>query len=378
MSIVLAPDSFKESLSAIQVAQTMQKAIQTINKNEKVFLKPMADGGEGTVDSLLLYSGGDRIQTTCIGPLGNKIKTYYGILHDKTAVIEVANISGLDLIPPTKRNPNVTTSYGIGEIIKDALDKGCKSIIVGLGGSSTIDGGLGMLNALGVKMLDKNQKQLNFFGEDLLKIADVDFSNLDPRLIETNIKVISDVKNSLYGTEGASFIFGPQKGATLEQVYQYDKSLKKFAEIVSQSKQTHFQYLEGSGAAGGLGFALLILGAKLHLGSQYIAKLAKLEEAIKISRLVITGEGRSDEQTLYGKAPGYVADVAKRHNRPILLISGSIGRNSSRLNEKFDAFFSIINQPLSTEESIKNTYELLYNFTKQLFKVYMLPHSTKN
>lgn len=374
MNIVVAPDSFKGSLTSPQAANVMKQAILDLPYGDTVIAKPMADGGEGTVDALLASSTGDRIEVTCTGPLGDKIKTYYAILQNNTAVIEVANIAGLVQVPLSKRNPDATTTFGLGEAMKDAMDKGCKSFIIGLGGSATNDGGLGFLQALGMRAWDQEGKQAGIFGKDLLSVSKVDFDCFDQRLKHITINVACDVDNPLCGEKGASAVYGPQKGASSKQIPIYDRALSRFAALIEKQQGKVLHNLEGAGAAGGLGFAFLALGANLVSGAELVAKASAMEDAIKQADLVITGEGQSDEQTLYGKAPGYIAGLAQTYGIPTILISGSLAGNLDVLRSKFHGCFSIITRPSTIEECMEQAETFLYNQTKQVMH---LIHSLK-
>ncbi|MFZ3576939.1 glycerate kinase [Virgibacillus sp. DJP39] len=365
-NIVIAPDSFKDSLTASQAANIMQRAVLDIFPNCNVTKKPMADGGEGTLETLLESSDSRRVPINCTGPLGDKIETTYGIVDKNTAIIEYAAIAGLDLIPSNQRNPDITTSYGVGEVILDALAQGCTSIILGLGGSSTNDAGLGLLQALGLRAWDKNGTQLSGFGKDLLEVNKVSLDCMDTRLGELDIRVACDVDNPLRGPRGASVIYGPQKGADEEQVKQYDKGIQEFADLIEAEIGQSYQEVAGSGAAGGIGFAMLSIGGCLVSGAKLIADASKIDSSIKQADLVITGEGKSDEQTLYGKAPGYIAILAQSYRVPVVLISGSLSGNLDSLRGQFSGCFSIINQPLSLEESLNKAEELLYEQTKSV------------
>lgn len=362
--IIIAPDSFKDSMTATQAAEIMRNAVVEILPDWKVMMKPMADGGEGTLDALLESSGGVRVPISCTGPLGEKIQTSYGIVSEKTAIIEYATIAGLTQVPIEGRNPDFTTSFGVGEVMLDALDKGCTSFIFGLGGSATNDGGLGMLQALGMEALDKDGNKVSGFGRDLLKIDTLSFLELDERLQTVEIQVACDVDNPLCGERGASVIYGPQKGATSEQIKQYDLAMENFATLVEGEKNLSFRDVAGAGAAGGMGFALLAIGAHLVSGAALIAEAANLEQSIKHADLVITGEGQSDKQTLYGKAPGYIAMIAQTYGVPIVLISGSLAGDLDALRAQFAGCFSIINQPLSLEACIEKAENLLFEQTK--------------
>jgi len=364
MKIILAPDSYKGSATAVQVVASMKRAIEDISDTDIIVEKPMADGGEGTVDALLTSVGGEKVQISCIGPLGKKVETYYAITEDNTAVIEVANIAGLVQVPLSLRNINHTTTYGVGEVLLNAIDKGCNRIIIGLGGSATNDGGLGMLQALGLRAWDEKGNSLSIYGEALLSIAKVDESGLDKRLKDIDIIIASDVENPLCGREGASYIYGSQKGATKEEIISYDSALATFIEMLNCSNE--LSQKKGAGAAGGLGFALLYLGGKMESGAKLVGEITSLEEAIRDADFIITGEGQSDEQTLYGKAPGYVANLGAKYEVPTILISGSIG-NADTLRSVFLGCFSITNRPLTLKECIEDVEELIMQQTKNIY-----------
>lgn len=368
MNIVIAPDSFKGSLTSIEVTNIMEKSIKDQYPDHVVIKKPMADGGEGMIESFLSATKGESIPIFCTGPLGNKIHTTYAIINSQTAIIECANIAGLVQVPVHERNPDQTTTYGIGEAILDALDKGCTSFIIGLGGSATNDGGLGMLQALGMKAWNEKGQEVDRFGKDVIHIKKISFSAIDPRLKNISIKVASDVDNPLCGKLGASAVYGPQKGATKQQVEKYDLALHHYSDLVESEIDQSVKETPGAGAAGGLGFALLSIGANLVSGAQLIAEAMNVEDAIKDADLVITGEGQSDEQTLYGKAPGYIASLAKKYHVPAVLISGSLG-NVEKLSERFAGCFSITNRPLTLEECMEQADKLVYEQTKQIVQL---------
>lgn len=363
MNIVLAPDSYKGSLTSLEATKVMKRAIETIGKGDYIIEKPMADGGEGTVDALIIASGGQKVPINVTGPLGDKISTYYAIIDQNTAVIEIANIAGLPQVLEEKRDPDNTTTFGLGEVIMDALDQGCRKIIIGLGGSATNDAGLGMLIALGMKAFDKQGKKVGIFGRNLLEVAHINLDNLDHRLKETFIKVACDVENPLTGEMGANAVYAPQKGASPEQVVAYNEAMERFSKLFSNNQLSK---TPGAGAAGGLGFALLSINAELVSGAQLVSEISQLEEAIQLADIVITGEGQSDEQTLYGKAPGYIATLANRHHVPVILISGGLKGDLTPLLDKFSGCFSIINQPLRMEECMERAEELLFEQTKQV------------
>lgn len=366
MKIVLAPDSFKGSLTSLEATKVMKRAIQDLGMHDEIIEKPMADGGEGTVDALITASGGEKITINCTGPDGNKITTYYAIMEKNTAVIEIANIAGLPQVAKEKRNPDYTTTFGLGEAIKDALDHGCKTLIIGLGGSATNDAGLGMLIALGMKAYNKHGDEIGIFGRNLLEVARINMDHLDSRLKEVKIKVACDVENPLTGEMGASAIYGPQKGASPEQVVAYDKAMERFSHLFSNNRLSE---IPGAGAAGGLGFAFLTLNSELVSGAKLVGEISQVEEAIQQADIVITGEGQSDEQTLFGKAPGYIAELARKHHVPVILISGSLKGNLTPLLEKFSGCFSILNQPVPIEECMERAEEFLFEQTRQVMNL---------
>lgn len=368
MNIVITPDSFKGSLSSIQVADIMEKAILDNHPHFSVIKKPMADGGEGTIESLLSSTNGKMISVQCTGPLGHKISTSYAIVNEQTAIIECARIAGLTQVPMHKRNPDHTTTFGMGEVMIDALNKGCTSFVIGLGGSATNDGGLGMLLALGMEAFDKHGKNVGIFGKDVQSIQQVNFSKLDPRLKNVNIKVASDVDNPLCGEKGASAVYGPQKGATEEQVKIYDLALKKYSSLIESILNQSIQEIPGAGAAGGLGFGLLAIGAKVVSGAKLLAHQMNIEKNIQKADLVLTGEGQSDRQTLYGKAPGYIATLAAKYDVPTVLISGGL-KDVEQLSSTFAGCFSIANQPLTLKDCMEQADSLLYEQTRQIVQL---------
>ncbi|WP_430790740.1 glycerate kinase [Virgibacillus flavescens] len=365
-NIVIAPDSFKDSLTALTATKIMKRAVIEVLPTCQVVQKPMADGGEGTLEALLESSKGVRVPIRCKGALGEEIEAAYGIVNEGTAIIDCATIAGLTQIPLEKRNPDFTTSYGVGEAMLDALEKGCTSFIFGLGGSATNDGGIGMLEALGMKAWRKNGSELKGYGSDLLEIHKISLDGLDSRLRSVTIQVACDVDNPLCGLRGASEVYGPQKGATADQVKKYDRAMTNFADLLEDEVKESYRDVAGAGAAGGLGFAMLTIGASLVSGAKLIGDAAGLEKAIKHADLVITGEGQSDQQTLDGKAPGYIAMLAQSYGVPIVLISGSLSGNLDLLRAQFTGCFSIINKPLSLEACIENADELLFEQTKSV------------
>ncbi|WP_077623330.1 glycerate kinase [Sediminibacillus massiliensis] len=369
MKIVLAPDSYKGSLSSIRVSEVMADAVHSIDSNIETIVKPMADGGEGTLDALLKATAGKKISIDCKGPLGEESQSWYVELPDKTAVIETANIAGLQLLSEQNKNPDLTTTYGIGEAILDALDRGNHTIIVTLGGSATNDGGLGMLQALGMKAWSATGREVGIYGESLFSVNKIDIRSLDKRLENVNIKIASDVDNPLTGTNGASHVYGMQKGANGSRIIDYDQALEKYGPLVEKAFDKQVMNKKGAGAAGGLGFALLALGGELQSGADLVAETIGLREAIQDADFIFTGEGQSDRQTLYGKAPGHVAKIGKESNKPTILLSGSLDGDLSKLNELFVGCFSIVSGPKTLEECIDNVEDLLFETTRQVTNV---------
>ena len=360
MRFVVAPDSFKGSLSARKVGQVMEQAIYEEIPQAVVDIVPMADGGEGTVSSLLFAIGGKWVELETTGPMGDNIRVCYGILsNDETVVIEVASIAGLTLVPEEKQNPFHLTTYGVGECIQDALDRGYRRFIIGLGGSATNDGGLGMLQALGVTFQDASGKKVPPFAASLSNIHTVDYTTIDSRIWEANIRVARDVENPLCGPKGASYVFGSQKGATPEQISKLDHSLAVFADIVERHLGKTYRHTPGVGAAGGLGFALLTVGASLEPGAALVADAVHLEQYLKQADWVITGEGKTDRQTLFGKVPLYVAKLANKYKIPTILVSGSLGEDIDQLYSHFDSMHAIPNGAMSLEQSMNRAEYLL-------------------
>ncbi|RDZ17766.1 glycerate kinase [Priestia megaterium] len=375
MKIVIAPDSFKESLTALRVCEAVEKGIRIHFPNAEISKVPMADGGEGTVQSLVDATGGQIIQAKVTGPLGKEVEAFYGILGDgKTAVIEMAAASGLHHVPVDKRNPLITTTRGTGELILKALDHKVKHIIIGIGGSATNDGGTGMAKALGAKLLDANGAEMKEGGGSLDQLASIDLTNLDSRLAEVKVEVACDVDNPLTGETGASAVFGPQKGATPDMVKQLDHNLAHYAAVIGKEMQIHIQNVPGAGAAGGLGGGLLaFLSAELKPGVDIVIEATQLESYIKGADLVITGEGRIDSQTIYGKTPVGVAKTAKKHSVPVIAIAGSIGAGSEAVYEHgISALFSVVPGAVTLSEALEKADENIERTAKNVASVIRL------
>ena len=353
--IVIAPDSYKESLSALEVAQAVAAGFRQIFPDAEYVLVPVADGGEGTVDAMVAATGGRRETVVVSGPLGERVEAFYGLTGDgATAVIEMAAASGLALVPPARRNPLRTSSRGTGELIRAALDAGARRFILGIGGSATNDGGAGMVQALGARLLDAEGRALDGSGGDLARLERIDVSALDPRLAECRIEVACDVDNPLTGPRGASAVFGPQKGATPEMVQVLDANLAHLARIVERDLGVSVDRVPGAGAAGGMGAAMLaFFGATLKPGIEIVTAAVDLDAHVRDADLVITGEGRIDFQTVHGKTPIGVARVAKRHGKAVIGIAGSLGANVGVVHEHgIDAVFSVLSRPCTLEEAL--------------------------
>ncbi|WKT72936.1 glycerate kinase [Acinetobacter variabilis] len=357
-TFVLAPDSFKESMTAEQACQAMQRGILQVFPDANCITVPMADGGEGTVDALISSLKGERVTCRVTEPLASQsIGTYFGLVNaGQTVVIEMAKANGIHLLEATRRNPMLTSTYGTGEMIKQALDLGVKKIIIGLGGSITNDGGAGMAQALGARFLNTAGESIQVCGGNLDQIDQIDFSQLDARLNNTEILIASDVNNPLCGSNGASAIFGPQKGATSEMVQQLDRNLSHFADLVETSLDISSKNLPGAGAAGGLGFGLMAFaGAKLQSGVALIMEQNKLAQKIANVDYVFTGEGKIDHQTALGKTPFGVAQVAQQLNKPVIAFAGLVGEGIESLYQVGFSQIVGINPPdYLLEEALKN------------------------
>lgn len=360
MKIVIAPDSFKESLSALKVADAIEKGFKRHFPDAEYLKIPMADGGEGTVQSLVDATEGEIIRKKVTGPLGEPVEAFFGILGNKTtAVIEMAAASGLQFVPAEKRNPLITSTRGTGELIAAALDYGVNHIIIGIGGSATNDGGAGMAKALGVHFLDRNGNEIGEGGGSLGDLMSIDLADIDPRLKDIKIEVACDVDNPLTGKSGASAIFGPQKGATPEMVAQLDMNLGHFADIIDCDLGKKIRDVSGSGAAGGLGGGLLaFLNAELKRGVDIVIEATRLSQFVQDADLVITGEGKIDGQTIYGKTPIGVAKTAKRFGAPVVGIAGNIANDSDIVHDYgIDAVFSIVPGVVLLEDAFAHAEE---------------------
>lgn len=369
MKIVIAPDSFKESLSAYEVCESIERGIRKVFPNAIIEKIPMADGGEGTVQSLVDATGGEIIETDVTGPIGEKVRAFYGMLgNGKTAVIEMAASSGLHLVPFSKRNPMKTTTKGLGELITNALDKGATHLIIGLGGSATNDGGAGMIQALGGRLLDSNGNEIPPGGGALSKLVSIDLTYLDKRLENVAIDVACDVDNPLTGPNGASAVYGPQKGASPEMVKQLEKNLTHFANVYENLFKRAVRNVPGSGAAGGLGACFMaFFSAKLMRGVEIVLNTVQFEEYVKNADLVITGEGKIDSQTIFGKTPVGVAKIAKKYGIPVIALCGTVSEESNAVYEHgIDAVFSINPRIVPLTKALENTAEYLEETAKNI------------
>lgn len=374
MKIVISIDSLKGSLSSIEAANAIKAGILKVDNRADIKVMPLADGGEGTVEALVEGMNGEERTISVTGPMIEKVNATYGILKEtNTAIIEMAQAAGLTLVKKELRNPLNTTTYGVGEMIKEAIDEGCRNFIVGIGGSATNDGGIGMLQALGFEFYDENNNLLGLGGKVLNQVKSIKVDNRLKELDECNFKIACDVNNPLFGLNGAAHIYGPQKGATPEIVEELDKGLINFAEVVKKDLGKDIANIPGVGAAGGLGFGFLaFLNAKLESGIKIILEEIKLEEVIKGADFVITGEGRLDNQTAMGKAPIGVAKLAKKHGAKVIAIAGCTTEDAVKCNEEgIDAYFSIVNRAMSLEEAMdkENATNNMIETTTQIFNL---------
>ncbi|WEF29034.1 glycerate kinase [Klebsiella aerogenes] len=355
MKIVIAPDSYKESLSALDVAAAIEAGFREIYPDAEYVKVPVADGGEGTVEAMVAATHGHVVPVRVTGPLGEPVEAFYGLSGDaRCAFIEMAAASGLESVPLVRRNPLLTTSWGTGELIRHALDAGVTQIIIGIGGSATNDGGAGMAQALGAKLLTADRQQMAPGGGALQTLAQIDLSELDPRLAGCRIDVACDVTNPLIGPDGASAVFGPQKGATAQMIERLDSGLRHYAHIIARDLDIDVLSLEGGGAAGGMGAALYAFcGAKLRPGIEIVTDALQLAELVADADLVITGEGRIDSQTIHGKVPIGVAKVAKRFNVPVIGIAGSLTADVGVVHQHgLDAVFSVLYTICTLDEAL--------------------------
>lgn len=379
MKVVVAIDSFKGSLSSFEAGNCIKKAIENVCDAE-ILVRPIADGGEGTVEALVLSKHGEIVSIEATDPLNRRISCDYGIIaKEKLAVIEIAQIAGLPLLKEEEKNPLYTTSYGVGEVILDGIEKGCRNFIIGIGGSATNDGGTGMLKALGYRFYDKDGNETGGEGNTLGNIASIDFSDVTPQLKECTFTIVCDVNNPLCGCNGAAAIFGPQKGATPEMIDYLDQAMASYSEVVRKATGKDCSKMPGSGAAGGIGFSCFaFLDSKMELGINFILQEIGLESDIVEADYVITGEGRLDFQTVMGKAPVGVAKLAKKFNKVVLAFAGGATKEASECNnEGIDAYFPVIQIPMSVSQAMERQ-NALFNLETTVTQVFRLIKSLKN
>ncbi len=381
MKVVIAIDSLKGSLSSMDAGNAIKQGILRVC-DAQVIVKPLADGGEGTVDALLSGMEGRKVERIVTGPLGEKISASYGILFENnTGILEMAAAAGINLVPKDLLNPLNTTTYGVGEMISDAIQRGCRNFIIGIGGSATNDCGIGMLQALGFKFTDKDGNSVGIFGKDILEITGINEEGVLPELKECRFKIACDVTNPLFGEQGATHIFGPQKGATPDMVTMLDNGFIKFSELIKHTVSKDYASIPGAGAAGGLGYAFLtFLNATLESGIQIILNQIKLENDIHDADFVITGEGRLDFQTSMGKAPVGVARLAKKHGKKVIAFAGGTTMDAEKCNDVIDAYFSILQLPMPLNEAMnpQTTTENLSSTASQVFRLISTLDSSKN
>ncbi len=362
MRILIAPQSLKGSLTAAEAGSAIAQGVRTIYPKAEIEIVPVADGGEGTVQALVDASGGKIIQKMVTGPLGEPVPAFFGLMGDgSTAVIEMAACAGLPLVPPEKRDPRITTTYGVGELILAALDYGSRHFIIGIGGSATNDGGAGMAQALGASLLNTEGTEIAHGGAALVTLAHISTSSMDARLQNCTVEVACDVNNPLCGPRGASAVYGPQKGATPEMVEELDKALAHYAHIIEQDLGMSIAEIPGAGAAGGLGAGLMtFLHATLRPGAQIVFEALGLEDKIRKADLVITAEGQIDTQTAYGKSVGAVAEIAKRYGLPVLAFAGGLGENYQVVYTLgVDAVAALPSSPMTLTYAMENAARLM-------------------
>ena len=378
MKVVVAIDSFKGSLSSMEAGQAIAEGVKRIYQSAEVVVRPLADGGEGTVEALVEGMGGIFVTKEVTGPLGEKVEAVYGVIESKedsskTAIIEMSAAAGITLVPEESRNPMNTTTYGVGELILDAIERGCRHFIVGIGGSATNDGGVGMLQALGYDFLTREGAAISYGGNGLRELAKIKDSNVHPKLKECTFKVACDVTNPLCGENGSSAIFGPQKGATPEMVQELDQLLLHYAELSKEITANADRFYPGTGAAGGMGFAFLTYtNATLESGIQIVLTETKLEELLASADFVVTGEGRLDGQTALGKAPIGVASLAKKHQKKVLAFAGAVTLDAKECNQHgIDAFFPILRGVVTLKEAMNKevAHQNMVDTVEQVFRV---------
>lgn len=380
MKVIIASDSYKGSCSSLEVANSIEKGIINIDRDVEIIKIPVADGGEGTVDAIITGVNGSYEVMDVVDPLGNRLSAKYGIINKDTAVIEMAEASGLGLVDIEELNPLITTTYGTGQLIKGAMENGASKIYIGLGGSSTNDGGAGMAQALGISFKDKFGNEIGYGGGELSKIHEIDLSNIHPLINQTEIMIMSDVQNPLCGVDGASKVFGPQKGATKDMVELLDKNLRHYGEKVKKYTGKDIINVLGAGAAGGLGGGLIAFcDGVIYSGIDKILDIANIDKHLQGADLVITGEGRIDGQSIFGKVPVGVAKRAKKYEIPVIAIVGSVGKGADKVYDYgIDLVIDIIDEPMTLEEAIKNTSDLIVKAAANTMRFYKLQQMKTN
>ena len=366
--VVIAPQGFKESLSGMQIAEAMSLGVQRVWPDAETVLIPVADGGDGTLQALVDSSGGEVRTANVEDAIGRPITAEWGALGDATtAVIEVASAVGLARLSPDERDVRNASTFGIGQLFTQALDAGFSNFIIGVGGSATNDGGAGMIQAMGGNLADKNGEELPRGGIALSSLASIDISSMDPRMLHADIVVACDVNNPLCGPRGASAIFGPQKGATFQDVQELDAALANYSEVIAKDLNTDVAEIPGAGASGGLGAGLMgFFGARLRLGADIVVEAVSLEEHLIDADLVIVGEGQFDRSTVFNKSPVAVAQRAKKHGTPVIGIAGSLGAGFREVHQHgIDAVFSLVNRPMSLKAAMEDTKRLVAIATEE-------------
>ena len=375
MKILIAMDSFKGSLSSLQAGSAVREGILSVDPRTEICLCPLADGGEGTVDALCSRESGRIVDLVVTGPLGDPVKGRYGILDGNTAVIEIAAAAGLPFIPENQRDPRFTTTYGVGEMICDAVSKGCRDFIIGLGGSGTNDGGIGMLQALGWKFTDAEGHSVPYGAVGLREVQKIDPQGVHPALDKCRFRVACDVSNPLLGEFGCSAVFAPQKGADALSVKEMDRWMENYSRLVQQHYPTADPDKPGAGAAGGLGFAFSVfLRGEMESGAKIVGEVLGIEEKISCSDLVFTGEGCLDSQSSMGKGPMYIAGLGKKYGKTVVALAGTIGSGAeASLQEGVSAYFPILRRPMSLQEAMDApiAYDNLRNMSKQIMNLYL-------
>lgn len=377
MKVVVAIDSLKGSLNSLEAGNAIKQGIKRVYQDAKIIVKPLADGGEGTVEALVSGMNGKIETVVATGPLGDKIESSYGIIPEKRlAIMEMASIAGITLLSLKQRNPLYTTTYGLGEMIKDAISKGCNNFIIGIGGSATNDGGIGMLQALGFDLLDKDGNQVPLGARGLKDLVKIDDKNVLPELKKCQFKIACDVTNVLCGENGCSVFFGPQKGATSQMIKDMDQWLYNFANLAKKKYPHSDALVPGTGAAGGLGFAFLtFVKATLESGIDIILETIDLKSDLKDVDVVVTGEGCLDRQSAMGKAPVGVAKMAKLYNKPVIAFAGSVTKEAKLCNQEgIDAYFPIIRNITTLQEAMakENAKNNLTDTVEQVFRLWKI------